>query len=272
MKRWNVVVLAGLALGLLAPAWAGAAPIAVEFDERAGDAPAPELDIQAAAVAYDQATGSLAGSVTLGAPPTAAVIGTVEFVLGRYALANGQCYGINDVTITIPDADDVAAGLPLPYAELYRYTGVKPIGFVPTASDAATINFSTAEANPAVVSALKRGRYRCAEISTREPTDFEVRDSSAPVPFLAGPRPTCRIGRRKVAGGKSFPVRCRHAGKRVGVKLYKRGTRDTILEGSERVRGGRFRVPTTASMRGGWNITIWKGEVAIGRFLGVKVR
>jgi hypothetical protein len=268
LLRWTVVFLVGL-LGALVAAPASAKPIAVEFPERAGDAPAPELDIHAATLAYDRATGALVGSVTLGAAPTITVINSIDIDLGRFALANGQCYGINTVAISIPDAEDVAAGLPLPYTELLRYFSAKEMGFLPTATNGATIDFNSIEGDPAIADALKRGRFTCAKITTREPVDFNVRDSSGPVPFVTGPRASCRIAKRSVAGGRSFPVRCRHAGERVVVRLAKG---KTLLEGSERVRGGRFSVPTARSMRGRWNITIWKGEILIGKFLRVRVR
>jgi hypothetical protein len=268
MSRWSVVPLVAL-VALVVAAGALAKPISVTFEERAGDAPAPELDIHAATLSYDRATGGLAGAVTLGAAPTSAVIAAIDIDLGRYALANGRCYPIDTATVFIPDADDVEAGLPFPYTKLYHALSANPIGFLPTATNGPTIDFNTLEADPAVVSAIKRGRYACAAISTLEPVNLDRPDSVLPVPLIAGPLPACRIGTRAVSGGGSFPIRCTHAGKRVQVRLYKRGT---LLKGTERVRRGRFRVPTTASMRGRWHITIWKGDVVIGRFLSLKVR
>ena len=207
--------------------------------------------------------------MVLGAPPTSTAIDSVDVDLGRYALANGQCYGITTVSSAIPRPQDIEVGLTQPYTEVLRYFSQKSIGFLSTATNGATITFSTAEASQEVVRALKRGRFTCAKISTYEPVSFDRRDRSGPAPFFRGRRPTCRIATRSVRGGRSFPVRCKRAGNRVGVHLAKGRA---LYEGHERVRRGRLRVPTSRSMHGRWNITIWKGEVLIGRFLRVRVR
>jgi hypothetical protein len=91
------------------------------------------------------------------------------------------------------------------------------------------------------------------------------------VPLLNGRRPSCRVGTRRVAGGRSVPIRCKRAGRRVTVRLYKRGSR-TYFTGHEGLRRGRLHVPTTPSMRGTWRITIWKGDAVIAAFNGIKVR
>lgn len=271
MSRWLSLPLAALVLLAAATAPAAAKPVTVTIGDRAGDAPDPQLDVRGAALRYDRGAGLLNGVLALGAAPTSQVIEGATIYLGRYTVGGGNCVPSHEATITVPTPEDVANGFPWPFTELYTLDGTKAIGFLPSVTRDGSISFTSVGADPAVVAAVKRGRFTCATVWSFAANGSKVADETAELPLLNGPRPRCRVGTKRIAGGKRVPIRCKRAGRRVTVRLYKRGSR-TYFTGRERVRRGRLSVPTTPSMRGTWRITLWKGDAVIATFDRIKVR
>lgn len=271
MSRWFGLPLVGLALLLAVAPPATAKPIPIAIDDRAGDASDPQLDIRGAALSYDRATGSLDGLLSLGAEPTYQVVDHVTLYLGRYSRSDGRCYPTHEATITIPTPEDVQKGYPWPFTELYPLNGTTSIGFLRTRTSGTTISFNTEDVQPAVTDALKRGRFACAALWAHKAGSFDVADQTAKVAFLKGPRPRCRVGTHRVIGGQSVPIRCKRAGRRLTARLYKRGGK-TYLTTTKTVRRGRLSLPTSRGMHGRWRITLWKGDVVIAAFDGIKIR
>jgi hypothetical protein len=269
MSRWYGLPLVGLIV-LIVAASAAAKPVQITIDDRTGDAPNPQLDIREATLSYDRAAGTLDGVLALGAEPTYQVASSVTLYLGRYSHDDGRCYPTYEADITIPTPEDVQNGFPFPFAELYVKGSTHAIGFLPTLTRGPTISFTTKDAQAPVIEALKRGRFACAALWSIQANTFKLVDQTAKVALLGGPHPRCRVSTHRVSGGQSVPIRCKHAGRRLTVRLYKRGSK-TYFSGRENVRGGRLRVPTTASMRGTWRITLWKGDVVIAAFNDIKV-
>jgi hypothetical protein len=270
----RLIVLAALVcVPLAAAAQAHAAPIGVAVSDPGGDASDPQLDFQAMQATFDPATGVLEGGITLAAPPTSQVIEIASIELGRSVRGAGYCKSTHDVDIWIPTPEHVAAGLTLPFAELYKGRSSDPIGFLPSSTNGATITFSSATAAPEVLAALKSQPIDCvAGAYTMKAGSLDIDDEIADQPLLSGGRrkPSCKPLKRTVRGGESVPFRCRGAGRKLGVHIFPLRGRD-FFTGTERVRNGRFRVPTTRSMRGKTAISLWIGGTVFARF-EVKVR
>lgn len=266
-----IAVAAVASLPLVATGQAGAKPVGFAVTDRAGDVAEPQLDLRAARVTFDSATGVLEGGITLAAPPTSQVVEGAVIELGRSVPGSGHCRSMYDVDINIPTAEDAAAGLQLPYAQLYRGSSDEPIGFLPASTDGGSITFSSATATPQVAKALGSQRFSCIEdVDTRVAGSFDTADTIDYQPLLSGRKPRCNVVKRTVRGGGSFPFRCRGAGRKVRVHIFPQRGRD-FFTGSERVRNGRFRVPTTRSMRGKTVISLWTRGTAFARF-EVKIR
>jgi hypothetical protein len=269
VRRLHPRLIAVAAVVFVSPAAAGQAdakPVGFDVTDRGGDAANPQLDLRAARATFDPATGVLEGGIALAAPPTSQVIEGAVVQLGRSVPGSGHCQPRYDVDINIPTADDIAAGLTLPYAQLYKGRSADPIGFLPASTDGANITFSSAAATPEVAQALKSQRFNCIDdVHTAVAGSFDTADTIEYQPLLSGPKPRCRLVKRTVRGGRSFPVRCRGAGRKVGVHIFPQRGRD-FFTGSERVRNGRFRVPTTDSMRGKTVISLWTHGTAFARF------
>jgi hypothetical protein len=128
-----------------------------------------------------------------------------------------------------------------------------------SSTNGATITFSSATAAPEVVAALKSQPIDCvAGAYTMKAGSLDIDDEIADQPLLSGGRrkPSCKPLKRTVRGGESIPFRCRGAGRKLGVHIFPLRGRD-FFTGTERVRNGRFRVPTTRSMRGKTAISLW---------------
>jgi hypothetical protein len=267
-------LIAVAAVVLLSPAAAGQAdakPIGFAVTDPAGDAADPQLDLRAARVTFDPATGVVEGGIALAAPPTSPVVDSALISLGRSVRGSGHCGETYDVAITIPTPEDVAAGLPLPFAELYKGESDEPIGFLPAATNAGAITFESATAAPEVAQALRSQRFNCVgNTITFTAGSIDIADEIESQPLLSGRKPSCKVVKRTVRGGRSFPFRCRGAGRKVGVHIFPQRGRD-FFTGSERIRNGRFRVPTTRSMRGKAIISLWTHGTAFARF-EVRVR
>jgi hypothetical protein len=263
-------ILVVAAISLLPTTQAGAAPITANVQDPAGDAPRPELDATAFSLTVDQPAGVIDGAVSLAAAPTADVTDSVEIVLGHFSRADhGKCKLGSTATIFIPDAEDMEAGFPWPFAQLYPpgNGSEAPFGFLPTYSppDGREVQFASHESTDEVVDAIrsKIGRVNCAELATVEANTFETRDEITTA-LASGPVPRCEVPTTSAKGGRTVVARCDNVGGKVFVSWVKHGSRNTF-SGKRKVSGnGRVKISTLRKWRGMYHLTIWKGDLVAG--------
>lgn len=275
MNRRTLVALLALATtaALAVPVNASAEPRGAIVRDVTGDLPSPELDIHTAVFGYNRTTGLLLGSVRLGAPPTAAVLDSVTFWLGRFSDARqGGCDWREDVSISTPDADDVEDGFFEPYVELFPDGDGQPaIGYLSSRVDGDTIHFTSDGTAGAVIDAVTTMDWNCFDLTTSYAGTFRTADAVDGVPLVDGPRPICELRRRRVKAGRALRATCRDVRGRVEIRAYGSSGRSPVAKRTTRVRGDRVAIPTTARLRGRRIFAIWKDEIVVGRFQ-VKVR
>ncbi len=263
-------ILVVAAISLLPTTQAGAAPVAAKVQDPSGDASRPELDATALSLTVDQPNGVIEGAVTLAAAPTAEVTDSVEIVLGHFSRPDhGDCKLGSTTTIWIPDAADVEAGFPWPFAQLFPpgNGSEDPFGFLPTYTppDGRQIQFASHESTAAVVDAIrsKIGRINCAELATVEANTFETRDEITTA-LASGPVPRCDVRARSAKGGRTVVARCENVRGKVFVSWVKHGSRNTF-SGKRKVNAnGRVKISTLRNWRGMYHLTIWKGDLVAG--------
>jgi hypothetical protein len=277
LPKTVAAILVVAAISLLPTTPAGAAPIAAEVQDPSGDTARPELDVTAMSLTVDRPQGVIDGTVSLAAAPTAEVTDSIEIALGHFSRAgHGNCKLGSTATIWIPDAEDMEAGFPWPFAQLFPPGdgSEDPFGFLPTYTppDGRQIQFASHESTEAVVDAIrsKIGRINCAEVATVEANTFETRDEITTA-LANGPVPRCDVPARSAKGGRTVVARCENVRGKVFVSWVKHGSRNTF-SGKRKVGGkGRVKISTLRSWRGTYHLTIWKGDLVAGAF-DVKVR
>jgi hypothetical protein len=256
MVRWTLaIVIAGLALA--ATSTASAAPAGFSVQDRAGDAPHPQLDLRAAALVLDPAAGGLSGSVTVAEAPTYENAESLQIALGRAHKRTGVCRMSRYVIVAIPDLEEQDAGYAFPFAELYPEKG-DPFGFLPAYSENGSsprIEFGSAEAtDEPLLAEIPRLRVNCADVTSYGPTSDYADDAIDDLPLLAGPTPSCTFSRNSPP--RRLRVSCKDLGGKVVARIY-RGERLARTQ-SLRIRRGRVTVPT-GNVTGRLRVTLWQG-------------
>lgn len=266
--RTRTLLVTVLAAAVTLPAApAAAAPVGFTITDRAGDQPNPQLDLRAARVSFDQATGALDGAIALGAPPTGQVVNSVEMEIGKSDSQTGECDVRFSATIQLPEPPDAS---PVD-GQLFTGDANNTFGNLAVVANGPAFAFSSAQADPGVVAALRGQRLNCASVDSSVARTFDTADEIAEQPMLSGPKPRCKIGPRSVRAGRSFRFKCKGAPRKVGVSIFPQRGRD-VFRGSERVRKGKFRVPAIKAIRGGKAyISLFTGDTAFARYL-VRIR